>query len=88
MKDAQLPIKLSKPSPQKDRITAGSPLEEALDKPRKLGLPRRKLDQVVNVNPNAIKEWVQHKGATPASPIAKRCGDWEKQGYQPKEWST
>ena len=88
MKGVQLPINLPKSLPHKDLNNSDFPLEEAPGKPRKLGLPRRKLDQIVNVSPNAIKEWEQHGGATPANPIAERCESWVNQGYQLKEWPT
>ena len=42
--------------PHTDLINSDFPLEEAPGKPRKLGLPLRKPDQVVNVSANAIKE--------------------------------
>ena len=74
--------------PHMDLINSDFPLEEAPGKPRKLGLPRRNPDQIVNVSPNAIKEWEQHGGATPANPIAERCHGWVDQGYQLKEWPT
>ena len=74
--------------PHTDLINSDFPLEEAPGKPSKLGLPRRKPDQVVNVSANAIKAWEQHGGATPANPIAERCDGWVNQGYQPKKWPT
>ena len=88
MKGVQLPINLPKSLPRKDLNNSDFPLEKAPGKPRKLGLPRRKLDQIVNVSPNAIKEWEQHGGATTANPIAERCDGWVNQGYQLKEWPT
>ena len=42
--------------PHTDLINSDFRLEEAPGKPRKLGLPLRKPDQVVNVSANAIKE--------------------------------
>ena len=74
--------------PHTDLINSDFPLEEAPGKPRKLGLPLRKPDQVVNVSANAIKAWEQHGGATPANPIAERRDGWVNQGYQPKKWPT
>lgn len=60
--------------------------QEPVNKRRKLGLPRRGLEQVINVNPKAIHNFEQDGDVRAINPTNERCKQWLEQGFQSKAW--